>query len=99
MTVDEKIFTTIAKMKIKQDTMAIDLADIKAKVSVMPCAVNTLKINTIRKVVYGAVGIILLAFMGNIITPLKTSQADINLGVKVEKTIIEDKDKHEDKTN
>lgn len=73
LTVDDKIFTTVIRMETKQDAMLVDLAAIKTKVSALPCEVNTLKINTVRKVVYGAISVILLAFMANLATPAKSA--------------------------
>ena len=70
-------------METKQDAMLVDLADIKTKVSQLPCEVNTLKINTVRKVVYGAISVILLAFMANLATPVKSAT------IKIEKAPIE----------
>lgn len=83
MTVDDKIFTTVIRMETKQDAMLVDLADIKTKVSILPCEVNTLKINTVRKIVYGAITVVLLAFMANLATPVKSAI------IKIEKAPIE----------
>lgn len=79
---DDQIFTTVIRMETKQDAMLVDLADIKIKVSKLPCEVNTLKINTVRKVVYGAISVILLAFMANLATPVKSAT------IKIEKAPI-----------
>lgn len=70
---DDKIFTTVIRMETKQDAMLADLADIKTKVSKLPCEMNTYKIKTVQKVVYGAVAVILLAFMANLATPVKSA--------------------------
>jgi len=78
LTVDDKIFTTVIRMETKQDAMLIDLADIKSKVSTLPCEVSTYKIKTLQKVVYGAVAVILLAFMANLATPAKSSVVRID---------------------
>ncbi|MCK5025110.1 MAG: hypothetical protein KAS15_00865 [Nanoarchaeota archaeon] len=70
---DDKIFTTVIRMETKQDAMLVDLAAIKTKVSRLPCEVSTYKIKTLQKVVYGAVAVVLLAFMANLATPAKSA--------------------------
>jgi len=99
--VDEKIFTTVIRMETKQDAMLADLSDIKTKVSTLPCEVNTYKIKTLQKVVYGAVAVVLLAFIGNLVTPTESSVVKIDEAflnrsiIKVEEPIIRDKAKDE----
>ena len=56
----------IIKIGVQQTTILEDIKDIKAKVDNLPCAVHDNKIGMLQKVVYGAVGIILIAWMVNI---------------------------------
>ena len=54
------------KIGVQQTTILEDVKAIKAKVDNLPCQVHETKIGFLQKVVYGAVGIILIAWMVNI---------------------------------
>lgn len=64
---------TVIRIETRQEILITDVADIKNKMSELPCDVNCLKIKTLQKIVYGAVAVILLAFMITIIDPMDTS--------------------------
>ena len=67
----------LIRIETNQNLMKDDISFIKKKIDNFPCKVNSEKINKLEKVVYGAVALILLAFMANIVAD-KKSNADEN---------------------
>ncbi len=60
---DEQLFKLLDKISDKQDTMSTSIAKIQISIAKLPCGVHHEKISLLQKVVYGAVGFILLAFL------------------------------------
>lgn len=60
---ESKFYDTLIRIEVKQQQLLADVSEMKAKMSDLPCKTNSLKINTIQKIVYGAVLIVLVAFM------------------------------------
>lgn len=58
---DNRDYEILQRIEITQ-------SDMQRKLSDLPCAVNCYKISILQKVVYGAVGIVLAAFMVSIIS-------------------------------
>ena len=59
--------STVSGMKVKQDTMFDDVKFIKEKMITLPCAVHSTKIGLLNKIVFGAITLVLIGFMGVII--------------------------------
>lgn len=57
-----------ALITLKLNEISTKVDNIESKLDDLPCKVNTYKIGLTQKIVFGAIGLILLAFMAQLIT-------------------------------
>lgn len=70
---DQDAYNILLQMQVQQKNIQDDVAEIKETVKKLPCKVNTYKIGLLQKIVFGAIAIILLAFMSTITSTAKKS--------------------------
>ena len=62
----DKLYDALIRLEITQQQILRELTDLKTKTNDLPCKTNTYKIGVLQKIVYGAVVVILLAFMNKL---------------------------------
>lgn len=82
---DNELLSILLEIKSDQNTAKADIAEIKMKLSSLPCEVNKYKIGLLQKVVYGAVGIILVGYLAAINTNLGVNKTK-KTSTKIERT-------------
>lgn len=69
-----EIFRILTRLETQVDKAVDEISTINVHLAKLPCQVHETKISTLQKIVYGAVGVVLLAFMASLMNPM--SKAD-----------------------
>lgn len=83
----DKSFKLLGQMHQSQIQATADIGEIKEKVNCLPCEVHSLKIKMLQRIVYGAVGLVLIAFMVELLDRRANAQQTSKTQVSLEAII------------